>query len=302
MLKISIILTTFNPGRIIHKTLDSILSQKGIDDKFKLELIVVDDCSHENIQDLCEEENIFFESTKINSGGPNKGRNIGLNLCSGDYIIIADQDDIWEKSRILNYLPFCNEFKIMSCGFFVDDSFNNKDRLRLKNDNKGYKYYKKNETFLDKLKRSKEGQNTYLGSIMFSKSLKNIFFEEDFGFVDYDWILKIFHKNDSIEICKSLYTRHVNKKNLSLQKNYRIKEFYYCLMFTEQYQKSYPQEVRKGNLRIHGSRARFHYVINEMSLARFYFVQSEKTLVTFLYYLTTFFGNQWVKRRFNVFG
>ena len=90
LLKISIILTTFNPGRIIHKTLDSILSQKGIDDKFKLELIVVDDCSQENIKDLCKQENVFFESTKINSGGPNKGRNIGLNLCSGDFIIIAD--------------------------------------------------------------------------------------------------------------------------------------------------------------------------------------------------------------------
>ena len=43
LLKISIILTTFNPGRIIHKTLDSILSQKGIDDKFKLEYIKIED-------------------------------------------------------------------------------------------------------------------------------------------------------------------------------------------------------------------------------------------------------------------
>ena len=43
--------------------------------------------------------------------------------------------------------------------------------------------------------------------------------------VDYDWILKILHKNSSIEVCESLYTRNVKKDNLSLERNYRKNDF-----------------------------------------------------------------------------
>src|SRR5690606_14350417 len=99
-------------------------------------------------------------------------------------------------------------------------------------------------------------------------------FEENFGMVDYDWGLRLFHNNDSIEVCESLYFRHVEQKNLSLNETYRIKDFYFSLMFIEQYLHLYPKEVKIAYKRIHGSRARYYYLNNNMKLARFYLLRS----------------------------
>ena len=65
-----------------------------------MELIVADDCSTDNTIKILKSEKIPFLSTKINSGGPNKGRNIALKKCTGDYICIADHDDIWFPDKI----------------------------------------------------------------------------------------------------------------------------------------------------------------------------------------------------------
>jgi len=302
MYKISVILTTYNCDRIIKKTLDSILNQDEVDKKFKLELIVVDDCSIDRTVEIIKTKNVLFFSTKKNTGGPNKGRNIGLKHSSGDFICIADQDDYWKPNRIISLLPFCEKYPIVTSGFFVVNNKNKKNSVRVKENNEGFIYYRKNETFIKILKKSKKGQNTYLGSIIFSKKLKKFIFEEYFGAVDYDWLLKIFYQNESLEICKPLYVRNVNDKNLSLNEAYRTKDFFFSLMTIEKYFDDYPTEVKKANLRIHGSRARYYYLTNNMVLARFYFLQSEKNLKTFFYYLSTFIGSNWVKRNFNVFG
>ena len=45
--------------------------------------------------------NISFISTKKNTGGPNKGRNIAISQCKGDFICIADHDDIWFSNKII---------------------------------------------------------------------------------------------------------------------------------------------------------------------------------------------------------
>ena len=45
--------------------------------------------------------------------------------------------------------------------------------------------------------------------------------------IDYDWVLKIFHNNSSVEICRSLYLKKVEGTNLSLDENYRINDYNY---------------------------------------------------------------------------
>ena len=76
------------------------------------------------------------------------------------------------------------------------------------------------------------------------KALSKIKFEEDFGMVDYDWILKILHNNSSIEVCEALYTRKINENNLSLDRNYRKNDF----EITHNAIKSFLNYIKKNQL------------------------------------------------------
>jgi len=302
MQKVSVILTTFNGEASIEKTITSILTQTGIHERFELELIVIDDCSTDNTVHLLKQYPVRLFSTETNSGGPNKGRNIGLKNATGDYLCIADQDDVWEPHRVISLLPYLAQVPIVTSGYTLLDEYKNKTIKRAKENPSAHVRYDRNQTFLSKLNRDLSGQNTYLGSILYSRTLQSIRFEEHFGVVDYDWILRLFHQQESIEVCDALYVRFVNKNNLSLNDSYRRKDFYYSLYFIEQYQVTYPKETKRAYLKIHGSRARYYYLTGDMKQARFYFLRSKMNAVTLFYYLTTFVGHKWVKNHFNVFG
>ena len=304
MLLFSVILTTYNSEKFLQRTLDSIRNQEGINEKFKIELIVVDDCSTDKTHEILNKNNVPFYTTEINSGGPNRGRNIGLNLATGDYICLMDHDDEWISNRILAVLPFLHLAPIITSGYSL--SYPGKTSLQTRinpqtRKDQEYKLYKINETFINKLTKAADGQQTYLGSIIIHKDLRHILFEEYFGAVDFDWGLKLFYNRTSVEICKPLYIRHVGNNNLSLNEQYRLKDFQYSLQVIKEYEKLYPRETKIAFRKIHGSLARYYYVMRKMNKARHYFIKSERNIKTLLYYLTTFAGASFVIKNFKVF-
>ncbi len=302
---VSVILTTYNSEKVIQRTLDSIYGQDGINTKFFIELIVVDDSSTDGTIHVLKQNPLVLLSTEVNSGGPNRGRNMGLEICTGDYICIADHDDEWHTDRIIKLLPFLEEVAIVTSGYTLVDSDASTKIVRsnpphdlLSKSN----YYNTNATFLKKLSRSSGGQIVYMGNIIFRKELKDIRFEEVYGAVDFDWILRLFHQRDSIEVCESLYTRHVDGSNLSLHEKYRLKDHAYSLEVLQEYASEYPKEVRQGKQKTHGTLARYYYVTDQMNKARSFFVKSGLDLKTLLYLVTTFGGSALVKKYFKVFG
>ena len=304
MIKVSIILTTYNSENKIQEVLDSINKQEGKDKLFELELLVVDDCSTDATQTILLKNKINFQLTCKNTGGPNHGRNIALLLCTGHYICIADHDDIWFSNKIIQLLAVVNFAPIISSGYVLSNTSLSKEVSR-KNDslnNTGYILYEKNETFISKLTKSKVGQQTYLGSIMFCSSLKHILFEEQYGMIDFDWVLKLFNNQKSVEVCNALYLRKVDSSNLSLNQEYRINDYQYSLQSVSKYKSEYKEEVKLAKKRINGSMGRYYYLIGNMRLARVYFLKSRIDLKTILYLITTFVGSKFVKRHFNIFG
>ncbi len=299
---ISVIITTFNAEHCIARTLHSIKNQEGIDTSFCIELIIIDDCSTDNTIDIIKPFNVKLIQNKTNSGGPNKGRNIGLGLATGDYTCIVDQDDEWKSNRILSVLPYLDDASIVSSGYTLIDLATNKTIQRITNSDNDYIFYKQNETFCNKLMRLKNVQNTYLGSLIYNRNLNHVLFEEHFGKVDFDWILRLFYEQTSIEVNQSLYIRYVDGNNLSLNSTYRRQDFYYSLYFIEQYEERFPQQVKKGRKNIYGSRARYYYLIGNMKKARYYFFQSGISLKNIMYYASSFIGSNFVKKKFNVFG
>ena len=301
--KLSVIIATYNGAKTIQKTIESIINQTGKGSVFDLEIIVADDASTDQTVELVRQySEVTILQNPTNTGGPNAGRNLGIQHSSGDYLAIVDQDDLWMPDKVITFLPYLEKAPIVSSGFILHDTSEDKVIRRVNQNPDGYVFFAKDATFKTKLSRSMAGQQTYLGSLIYSSSLKDIFFETHFGAVDYDWILRLFHLQESIEICQPLYTRIIEGSNLSLNPSYRAKDFYYSLYFIEKFLDSYPKESRQGFERIHGTRARFFYLLGNMERARFYFRRSPKKLKTLLYYLSTYYGHQWVKKTFRVFG
>ena len=304
MKKIDVILTTYNSSKFILSVVNSIIHQKGNGEVFNINLIIVDDCSKDSTTDILLRNNIPFFKTKQNTGGPNYGRNIALKKCNGDYICIADHDDVWMPHKILRLLDFIHLAPIITSGYFLLDHTTGITTEIVNKKSKGREYaiYNTNETFLDKLSKRKGGQLTYLGSIMFDSSLKKILFEETYGMVDFDWILKLFHNRNSVEIFEPLYHRKVQSSNLSLNEKYRKNDYYLSLKVVKTYSKTYPKLVSKSVKRINGTLARFYYLIGNMSLSRKYFLKSSMNIKTILYLFTTFVGSNFVKKHFKIFG
>jgi glycosyltransferase involved in cell wall biosynthesis len=301
MIKVSVILTTYNSENKIQEVIDSIHKQEGRDELFELELLVVDDCSTDATQDILLKNNINFQFTSKNTGGPNHGRNIALSICTGNYICIADHDDIWFSNKIIQLLAVVDLAPIISSGYILSDKSLTKEVSRV-NNSAGYILYEKNKTFISKLTKSKVGQQTYLGSIMFCSSLKYILFEEQYGMIDFDWVLKLFNNQKSVEVCNALYLRKVDGSNLSLNQQYRINDYQYSLQSIDKYKSEYEKEVKLAERRINGSMGRYYYLIGNMRLARVYFLKSSLELKTILYLITTFVGSKIVKRYFKIFG
>lgn len=96
---ISLAMPTYNGGKYLREQLDSIYAQTMLPD----EVIVVDDCSTDDTIDILEEYCVKYGlKYYINEQnlGYNKNFEKAITLCSGDYIALADQDDIWLPSKI----------------------------------------------------------------------------------------------------------------------------------------------------------------------------------------------------------
>jgi len=299
--KVSVILTTYNSERTISRTLDSILCQVGIGTSFDLELLVVDDCSTDRTTDILRSRGITYFPTEHNTGGPNAGRNMAMRESTGDYIAFIDHDDVWHRHKLTRQLDAADKAPIITCLHAVSrgsapilDRHNSKTGAITR--------LAENTSFMNLLKRKHHGQNTYFSTIMIHRSLKDILFEENFGMVDFDWLLRLFHERASIQVNAPLVTRFVGEGNLSLHERYRRCDYHYSLYALESYEDTYPSAVAMGRRRINGTRARYYYVIGNMRKSRRYFTHSPLDVKSLMYFLTTFAGSAWVKQNFRVFG
>ena len=301
MLKISVILTTYNSSETIERAVQSVRNQVGINKEFEIELLVVDDQSTDTTREILARLNQPFLVNEANSGGPNAGRNKGLRNASGDFIAIMDHDDEWMPDRIQKVLPYLDKAPIVSAGYILRDSAMGKDEVRYCTGS-AYKLFAKNETFLNKLSRSKAMQNVYLGGLLYHKSLANVLFEEKYGMVDFDWLLRLFHQQSSIEVCQPVFIRHVQGSNLSLNETYRKRDFELSLKAINSFEVDYPEQSKLGAKRLHGSLARYYYLVGDVVQAREFLRQADLSAMNVAYYLTTYFGHNYVRKNFRIFG
>jgi glycosyltransferase involved in cell wall biosynthesis len=118
---VSVAMATYNGAQYITAQLESILNQTYKN----LEVIITDDASSDNTVAIIKDFQKKYDGIKLFSNTINSGVTItfenSFKNCTGDFIAIADQDDIWELYKIetlLNQLE--NEDAIYSNSLLVD--------------------------------------------------------------------------------------------------------------------------------------------------------------------------------------
>lgn len=155
-MKISVALCTYNGGNFLREQLDSILSQTHPVD----EIVVSDDGSTDNTLAILQEYSqkhpaLFVVSVNAVNLKSNANFEYTLKKCTGDFVFLSDQDDIWQGNKVSATLAafaanphaeavFSNGFLIDACGavvysplslwdcvgFFPENIFSSQDLLR----------------------------------------------------------------------------------------------------------------------------------------------------------------------------
>ncbi len=152
---ISIIIPCYNDAKFIEQAVDSVINQTHLEK----EIIVVDDGSNIDTKVVLEKlkPKIDLLITQENLG-QSSARNNGIKQAKGDFILVLDSDDYFEKTfckKALDLIEKNNEIKIVTC-------FAN---LIFKNTRYNYVYKPQGGSVSNFL-----SSNNALGSAMFKKS------------------------------------------------------------------------------------------------------------------------------------
>lgn len=132
---ISIIVASFNQEKYLNECLTSVFNQSYSN----WECIIVDDCSSDKSVAIAEKWQSFDSRFRVIKLPTNKGvsvaRNRGLGESKGDYFQFLDADDLIEKNKISNQVPFCTNDLIPVSGnrYFYHQEGEAKQRIIGKN-------------------------------------------------------------------------------------------------------------------------------------------------------------------------
>lgn len=106
---VSIIMPTYNCGRFISESIESVLAQTIA----KWDLWIIDDCSTDGTAEIVgkytqKHPNILYFRMEKN-GGPAAARNVGLRQAQGRYIAFLDSDDLWKPEKLEKQIAFMEQ-------------------------------------------------------------------------------------------------------------------------------------------------------------------------------------------------
>lgn len=106
---VSIITPTYNCGKYIAETVESVRSQTYTD----WEMIIVDDCSQDNTQTIIKKYEKLDARIKYHCLSKNSGaavaRTKAMELARGQYIAFLDSDDLWMPNKLTKQIEFMQE-------------------------------------------------------------------------------------------------------------------------------------------------------------------------------------------------
>ena len=122
---VSVIIPTYNRAHLVGRAIQSVLNQTYQD----FEVIVVDDGSTDNTEEIIKEfqkkdERIKYIKHEKNKGG-SAARNTGIKAARGAYIAFLDSDDEWLPEKLKKQMKFFKnaspEIGVVYTGFIYKD-------------------------------------------------------------------------------------------------------------------------------------------------------------------------------------
>ncbi len=108
--RLSVAMATFNGEKYIKQQIETILLNLNKDD----EIVISDDASTDNTINIIKEFINNDKRIKLIEGPKNGIKQNFANAiqnCNGEYIFLADQDDIWDKNKVEEVLKAFKEEK-----------------------------------------------------------------------------------------------------------------------------------------------------------------------------------------------
>ena len=120
-------MTVYNGSRFLGQAIESILGQT----LSKFEFVIIDDCSTDNSTDIVKEYKDPRIRLIVNESnlGQTKSLNLGLSICSGEYVARLDQDDFSFPCRLeeqKNFLDRNSDISVVGSLSCVIDEKNRK--------------------------------------------------------------------------------------------------------------------------------------------------------------------------------
>ncbi|MCK4585931.1 MAG: glycosyltransferase [Gammaproteobacteria bacterium] len=115
---VSVIIPTYNRSVLVQHAIDSILNQTYKN----IEIIVIDDGSTDNTEEVLRHYGKKIKYIKQKNQGVNASRNIALSMCSGKYIALLDNDDLWLDFKIeleVEILETYNQAAFVFSDFYI---------------------------------------------------------------------------------------------------------------------------------------------------------------------------------------
>ncbi len=141
MSKVSVIIPNYNHAAFLQQRLDSVLQQSFQD----FELIILDDCSHDDSKNIIEGYKLHEKVStilynEVNSGNTFAQWNKGIQYAKGSFIWIAESDDFADSSFLERTvalldensnigLVYCQSFRVNTVGVVEGDWKNWTDDL-----------------------------------------------------------------------------------------------------------------------------------------------------------------------------
>lgn len=214
-IRVSVAMATYNGEMYIEEQLKSILTNLNEDD----EIIISDDGSKDKTLEIIKEYMKKDNRIKLIEG-PQKGikQNFAnaINYCNGQYIFLADQDDIWMQDKVRKILKLFEEKKNI---LVIHDAkiINEKEEESISS---FFEYRNSGKGIVKNIYK-----NTYIGCCMaFNSKIKNKILPIPDNIEMHDqWIGIIAEKNGESYFLNEpliLYRRH--SENNSSMKHYGI--------------------------------------------------------------------------------
>lgn len=208
---ISVCIPTYNGEKFIKEQLSSIINQLDAGD----EIIISDDSSTDNtlaiVRSLNDSRIKIIEKCTFKS--PIFNMENALNQAKGDYIFLADQDDVWLENKITTMVSSLNHSDLVVSDCIVTDK-NGKHMV-----NSFFEYNDSKAGLINNLIK-----NNYIGCCMaFKRKIlkKALPFPKDIPLHDLwlGFVAELFYKTVFIKEPLLLYRRHENAISFTGEKS-----------------------------------------------------------------------------------